>query len=164
MAGKTIETKNQSHEPSAEIKRLELFLGKWNVEGKSYAKGYSYESLQVSYVEMKFSQTGVWLSGGFFLVNRWNGHVGESEFNGMEVIGYDAESRSYVSRLFDNAGNATTYQASVRDNVWTYIGELQCATFEFSDDGHKMKIHWDWRKADGKNWLPLCDLTASKSK
>jgi Protein of unknown function (DUF1579) len=159
-----VTTKNHSSSPNAEHQRLDVFVGKWNVEGKSYAEGSSKESLQVSSVKMKFVQTGEWLSGGFFLMNRWNGHVGKSAFEGMEVIGYDAESRSYVSRFFDNAGNAPIYQVSVRDNVWTYSGELQRATFEFSIDGSTMKTHWDWKKTDRENWLPLCDLTASKSK
>ena len=83
--------------------------------------------------------------------------------NATEIIGYDASSQTYCSRFFDNAGNAPTYQVTFHDNVWTYIGELQRATFEFIDNGKTMKTHWDWRKTDGENWLPLCDLTASKS-
>ena len=51
--------------------------------------------------------------------------------------------------------NAPTYQVTVRENVWMYNGELQDATFEFNDDGKTMKTHWDWRKSDGENWLPL---------
>ena len=128
MTQKATETKTQSHGPSTKIKRLELFTGKWNVKGKSYTEGSSNENLQVSYVEMKFIQTGEWLSGGFFLVNRWSGHVGESEFNGMEVIGYDVPNRKYMSKFFDNAGNAPTYQVTVRENVWTYNVEFQRAT------------------------------------
>lgn len=165
MTQKTIETNNQfpkSSNPSAEIKRLNTFVGEWNVEGKSYAEGSSNQNLQVSSVEMKFVQTCEWLSGGFFLTNRWVGHVGKSEFNGMEVIGYDFASQTYFSHFFDNAGNAPTYQVTVRKNVWTYNGELQRATFEFSDDGNTMTTHWDWKKAEVENWLPLCDLTASK--
>lgn len=150
-------------EPSAETKRLDIFVGKWNVEGKSYAEGSSNASLQVSSVEMKFVQTCEWLSGGFFLVKRWDGHVGESEFKGMEVIGYDFASKTYSSRFFDNAGNAPTYQVTIGENFWTYNGELQRATFEFSDDNNTLKTHWDWRKTDGENWMPLCDLTAFKS-
>lgn len=150
--------------PSAEHKRLEVFVGKWNVEGKSYAEGQSNESLQVSSDKMKFVQTCEWLPGGFFLVNRWDGRVGNAEFKGLEVIGYDVESQTYYSRFFDYQGNAPTYQVSVRDNVWTYLGELQRATFEFSDDGNTMTTHWDWKKTEGENWLTLCDLTASKSK
>ena len=166
MSQKIIKKNNQppkSSEPSTEIMRLGIFVGKWKVEGKSYAEGSSNESLQASSVEIKFVQTCEWLSGGFFLMSRWDGHVGKSEFNGMEVIGYDFASQTYFSRFFDNAGNAPTYQATVRKNVWTYSGELQRATFEFSDDGNTMKTHWDWKKTDGENWLPLCDLTASKS-
>ena len=165
MSQKAIETKNQSSPtPSAETKRLDIFVGKWNVEGKSYAEGSSNENLQVSSVEMKFVETCEWLAGGFFLVNRWDGCVGESEFNGMEIIGYDVVSQTYSSRFFDNQGNAPTYQVTVRENVWTYIGELQRATFEFSGDGNTMTTHWDWKKNDRENWLPLCDLTAIKSK
>ena len=48
MSQKAAETKTQSHGPSAETKRLELFAGKWNVKGKSYAQGSSNEILQVS--------------------------------------------------------------------------------------------------------------------
>ena len=167
MTQKSIKKENQSSksaEPSAETKRLDIFVGKWNVEGKSYAEGSSNANLQASSVEMKFVQTCEWLSGSFFLVNRWDGHVGKSIFNGMEVIGYDAESQTYISRFFDNVGNAPTYQVTVRKNVWTYNGELQRATFEFSEDGNAMKTHWDWREIEGENWLPLCDLTASKFK
>ena len=97
-------------------------------------------------------------------MNRWDGHVEKSEFKGMEIIGYDIPSQKYISKFFDNAGNAPTYQIKVRENVWTYNGKLQRATFEFSNDGNTITTHWDWKKTDGENWLPLCDLTASKTK
>lgn len=167
MSGKTIETKNQFSEPpkpSAEQKQLAVWVGKWNSEGQSYAEGHSNESLKASSVKMASVETFEWLLDGFFLVHRWDGHVGGAAFKGMEVIGYDASSQSYISRFFDNAGNTPTYNVIVRDNVWTYIGELQRATFEFSDEGNTMTIHWDWKKTEDENWLPLCDLTASKSK
>ena len=167
MSQKIIKTKNQSSEPptpSAEHKQLAVWVGKWNSEGQSYAEGHSNESLQVSSVKMTSEETYEWLLDGFFLIHRWDGHVGDAAFKGMEVIGYDASSQSYTSSFFDNAGNATTYQVTKRDNVWTYSGELQRATFGFSDDGDTMTTHWDWKKSHGDNWLPLCDLTASKSK
>jgi Protein of unknown function (DUF1579) len=140
MSQKTIETKNQSSDlptPSAEHKQLGVWVGKWNAEG------HSNESWQVSSVKMTSVETFEWLLDGFFLVHRWDGHVGDAAFKGMEVIGYDASSQTYCSRFFDNAGNAPTYQVTVRDNVWTYIGELQRATFEFSDNGNTMTTHWD---------------------
>jgi Protein of unknown function (DUF1579) len=167
MSQKTIETKNQSPEsptPSAEHKQLGVWVGKWNTEGQSYAEGHSNESLQVSSVKMTSVETFEWLLDGFFLVHRWDGRVGNAQFKGMEVIGYDASSQTYCSRFFDNAGNAPTYQVTVRDNVWTYIGELQRATFAFSDDGNTMTTHWDWKKTDSENWLPLCDLKVTKVK
>ena len=167
MTQKAVETKNQSpksSEPSAETKRLGIFVGKWKVEGKSYAEGSSNENLQVSSVNMTSTETFEWILDGSFLIHHWNGNVGKSEFKGMEIIGYDIPSQKYISKFFDNAGNAPTYQVTVRDNVWTYIGELQRATFEFSDDGNTMTTHWDWKKTGGENWLPLCDLKVAKSK
>ena len=167
MSQKKNETKSQSSEspsPSAEHKQLAVWVGKWNTEGQSYAEGHSNESLQASSVKMTSKETYEWLLDGFFLAHRWDGQVSDAAFKGMEVIGYDASSKSYTSHFFDNAGNAPSYQVTKRDNVWTYIGELQRATFEFSNDGNTMAIHWDWKKTDGGNWLPLCDLTASKSK
>jgi hypothetical protein len=160
-----IATKNQSPEmptPSVEHKQLGVWVGKWNTEGQSYAEGHSNESLKVSSVKMTSVETFKLLLDGFFLVHHWDGHVGDAEFKGMEVIGYDASSQTYCSRFFDNSGNAPTYQVSVRDNVWTYIGELQRATFEFSDDGNTMTTHGDWKKSDEENWLPLCDLKVTK--
>ena len=66
MSQKAVEQKNQSpksSEPSADTKRLNIFVGEWHVEGKSYAEGSSNENLQVSAVEMKFVETCKWLSG-----------------------------------------------------------------------------------------------------
>jgi hypothetical protein len=164
MSQKTIETKTPDPlpKPRPEHERLGVWVGKWNTEGQSYAEGHSNENLQVSSVKMTSVETFEWLLDGFFLVHHWDGRVGGAEFKGMEVIGYDASSQTYTSRFFDNAGNAPTYQVTVRNNVWTYIGELQRATFEFSDDGNTMTTHWDWKNPDDENWSPLCDLTVTK--
>ncbi|MBC7880984.1 MAG: hypothetical protein H7Y37_06570 [Anaerolineae bacterium] len=109
-------------------------------------------------------ETYEWLLDGFFWFTAGMGMLVAHSSNGMEAIGYDASSQTHRSRFFDNAGNAPTYQVTVRDNVWTYIGELQRATFEFSDDGNKMTTHWDSKKTDGEDWLPLCDLKVTKVK
>lgn len=54
------------------------------------------------------------------------------------------------------------YDVTVNDKPWTYVGELQRATFVFDDDSH-MTIHWEQSK-DGKTWMPLCNLKATKIK
>jgi len=108
MPQKTIETKSQSSEMptlSVEQKQLGVWVGKWNTEGQSYAEVNSKESLKVSSVKMTSVETFELLLDGFFLVHHWDGHVGDAEFKGMEVIGYDASSQNYCSRFFDNSGN-----------------------------------------------------------
>lgn len=167
MSQKPIETKNQSPKPSltpsAEHKRLEVFVGKWKHEGQSYGEGQSKENPYDSAVKWTSEETYEWLSGGFFLVHRFDALLGGKEFKGIEIIGYDASSQSYFVQFFDNSGNRPTYLASVSEDTWTFTGEAQRATVLFSDDNNTMTIHWDW-KTDGENWLPLCDRKATKFK
>ncbi|MFP5082080.1 DUF1579 family protein [Pedobacter sp. JCM 36344] len=146
-----------------ENQKLNIFVGEWKAIGKSYAEGNSNGNLQVSLVDMSSTETFEWILDDSFLIHHWNGHVGNAEFNGMEVLGFDILSQTYISSFFDNAGNSPTYKVTFQNNVWTYIGELQRATFKFSDDGKSMKTHWDWKKNPDENWLPLCDLTVTKT-
>ncbi|MBC7745795.1 MAG: DUF1579 family protein [Flavobacterium sp.] len=146
-----------------ENQKLNIFVGKWKAIGKSYAEGNSNENLQVSLIDMNLTETFEWILDGSFLIHHWNGHVGNAEFKGMEVLGFDILSQTYISSFFDNSGNFPTYKVTFENNIWTYIGELQRATFKFNDDGNAIKTHWDWKKNPNDNWLPLCDLEVTKS-
>lgn len=50
-----------------------------------------------------------WLPGGFFLIHRVDGRMGEAEVTAIEIIGFDASIQAYLTRSFDNQGNAGTY-------------------------------------------------------
>jgi hypothetical protein len=147
--------------PTMEHERLDVFVGSWKTEGPSYAEGTSNESLQTSTVPMRTTESFEWLPGGYFLLHRWDGTVGDQPFQGLEILGYDAERGEYVSRFFDNNGNHPTYRVSERDGVWTYTGDRQRGRQKLHANGTAMKVHWDWSR-DGKDWRPLCDLTSVK--
>ena len=165
LIGEFVMTKSineQPQRPGHEHRRLDVFVGKWNAEGLSYAKEQSKENPYGSAVKWTSVESYEWLPGGFFLVHRWDACVGDDEFKGMETIDYDTPSQTYFTRAFDNYGNSPIYQASVREGVWTCAGEWTRATVAVSDSGDTMTINWEW-KPDGVNWLPLCDRKATKA-
>jgi Protein of unknown function (DUF1579) len=164
MSRKTIATKVQPPQlpliPSAELQLLNVFVGKWHLEGLSYGSGQSQENPYDSSVRWSGEETYEWLPGGFFLIGHFNGQIGDAAINGMEVTSYDAASQTYPSQIFDNYGRIHLGQRIVRDGVWTYTGTEYRTTYVLSNDGHTMTTHWDW--LSGTDWLSLVDLKGTK--
>jgi Protein of unknown function (DUF1579) len=143
--------------PGPEHDRLNVFVGTWNTEGQTRG-GPLGPAVRITAVD-----TYEWFPGGFFLVHHVDARIGDDEVKVIELIGYDASSGKYFTRSFDSQGNAGTYQASVRDRVWTFTGETERATVMVSDDGNTMTAHWE-RSEDGSRWLPWMDVTLRKAR
>lgn len=60
-----------------------MFVGKWNLEGRQL-EGIVGPAAKVAAV-----QTYEWLTGGFFLIHRFEGRVGNGEAACIEIIAYD---------------------------------------------------------------------------
>jgi Protein of unknown function (DUF1579) len=164
MTRKAIATKVQSPQlpltPSAEHQLLNIFVGKWHLEGLSYGLGQSKENPYDSPVRWSAEETYDWLPGGFFLVNNFNAQIGDAPMNGMEIIGYDAASQTYPSQMFDNYGRIQLGQRIVSDGIWTYTGTEYRTTYTFRNDGNSMATHWEWLSGD--DWFVLADLEGTK--
>jgi Protein of unknown function (DUF1579) len=150
-----LQSKGQPIGPSAEIQHLHRFVGKWNTEGQTYA------SLNVPAVKVAFVDTYEWLSGGFFLVHRADGQMGNEALSSIEFIGYDASSQMYSCRSFDSRGNTDQFQAHLRDRTWTIEGESVRFTGMFGITGTTLTGTWE-RSIDGVNWLPWMDVKLTK--
>jgi hypothetical protein len=149
---KTIEptpTRTDAHD------RLAVFVGEWNAEG--LAESGSNDARET----MAHSHTYRWLPGNFHIYHCWNGHIGSHASEGIEIIGYDVASRSYVFHFFDSDGWARTYQGRVDGPTWTVTGIRERCAITFSDDGQSMTTNWE-RSPDGKAWEPLCVVHATK--
>ena len=131
--------------------RLAPFWGRWRVEGDVFASAYGPPGRWVS------DESCEWLPGARFLVNRWDARVGERDFQGMAVFGYDP-NRGYFARFFDNAGNSPEYRVAIVRATWTLTGDGQRAIYEFG--AGTVEIRWDWRDTSG--WHPLCTLQARR--
>lgn len=141
-----------------EHQRLHVFAGRWRTEGRTTP------TEGVPALPIQSSDEYEWLPGGFFLIHRWNGHVGDAEVHGIEIIGYDAASGHYQTHFFDNDGNSGAEDLTVCDRTWTWLGnqvmgsEWHRCTSVVSDDGNTMRASHD-RSPDGSSWTPWMDVT-----
>lgn len=138
-----------------EQRRLDVFVGRWTVEGKTAAVAAAPSEI------MTQQHTYEWLPGGFHLLHRWDGRIGQRDSKGIEIIGYNAGTDTYEAHFFDSDGWARVYVVCVRDRLWTCSGVRERSTIMVSEDGKTMTTHWD-RALDGVTWEPLCDVTAKR--
>lgn len=148
-------------EPSAAHKLLHVFVGKWRFEGQSFAEGQQPNDPRASAVAWKGEDTWAWLPGGFFLRHEGHSQLGAHTLISTEIIGYDKTKGGYFSHMYENAGFHPEYLGKVDGKTWTFAEASSRSRMVFSDDNRKIKIDWEWRN-DGSNWLPLCDLVATR--
>lgn len=159
-----IDSGEQPRGPGPDHKRLEIFVGTWHMEGQQYAGQFG-PAAKVTAVN-----TYEWLTGGFFLVHRLEGHMDDHDMACIEIIGHDASSQSYPTHAFYNDGNAKVWQLRERGGTWTLTGDWQKAgeslnvrcTTVFSDADHTMTANWDY-SIDGSNWQRFMDAKATKA-
>jgi hypothetical protein len=150
--------------PGAEHKRLDPFVGRWNIEGVAQASPYGPAGKLTSV------DTFEWMPGGFFMTHRWDSRQGGVEIKGMEVIGYDRNSKVYTSRFFDNLGNTGAFRATTQGQTWTWTGDTQvggkplkerCTTIAATAATFTTKCEYS---TDGAKWLANFDLKATRTK
>ncbi len=73
---------NQQLDQQAALKKLDVFIGKWHAEGKSYADGQQKDNPYASAVPWISDESYEWLPGNFFILHSWNAKLGESVFTG----------------------------------------------------------------------------------
>jgi hypothetical protein len=155
----------QSANRGAQHERLDIFVGRWNTKGQQY-EGPVGPAAKITAVE-----AFEWLTGGFFLVHRFEGRVGDGEAACIEIIGPDAGGGSYRVHSFYNNGITNQWQSRERDGTWTLTGDwpmegqsmkVRC-TIVFSDAGDTMTGKWE-HSSDGSSWRTFWDVKATKEK
>lgn len=131
------EPQQQLPQPDLALKRLELFVGTWEIKGRTLD----------SEVDNIFAQTTFeWLPGGFFLKQTF-----EADFRGMliqslELIGYDPASDTFPSTVFSNlVGMPLPYRYDVKGKditITTAIGGGAKMTGKVSEDGNTFSGGW----------------------
>lgn len=145
----------QPPKPGPEHRRLDVFVGTWDTQGRTKASPSGPPAKIVG------TDSYEWLDGGFFLVHRVDVRIGAEQVTGLEIIGYDASSQTYRTHAFDSQGSYGAYQATVHNGVWTFMGASERATVVVSDTGNTMTITWE-RSTDGLSWLHWMDVTLAR--
>lgn len=145
-------------------RRLDAFVGSWTTVGTAQASPLG-PAGRLSTVE-----SFEWLPGGFFLVHRWEGQLGSAEVNGLEVLGFDARTKVYTSRFFDQAGMTGTLRANPQGNAWSWAGDTdiggklvkqRCTTILVNADTFTTRCEYS---ADGFKWLTMLESRSTRVK
>ena len=93
--------------PAKEHKWLKKFEGSWNSTAKTLSPTGEEGSPMVGTIEGK-------MIGEFWVTNTMSAKLGEFEMKGLQTIGYDKKTKSYVGTWIDSTG----------DFVWKYKGSV----------------------------------------
>ena len=139
---------------------LEVFLGGWKAEGKSFGGPHQDENNpRENSIRWTSTHNARWHTGRFFLIQDERALI-DGPFDTLSVMGWDDATGRYFARTFENHGFYRHYDLTVEGSVWTFSGEAERARVEFSGDGLRQMITWEWRPM--YRWLPLCDRVATK--
>jgi hypothetical protein len=132
---KSLETDTQSKElstPNPALKSLERLVGKWKATDPS-GEG-----------ALDGATTFEWMEGGNFLLQ----HVDFGDSKGIEIIGFDEESKSLRSHYFDRSGKILEYTYELHNDTLTVSINMPRAKGQFiakfSDNGNTYTGRWNW--------------------
>jgi hypothetical protein len=138
----------------AEYRPLNAIIGRWMTLGHTFGPD-GQPGLPIS-----ASDIYEWAPGGFFIVHTAYGLIGEQGVGGIEIIGYNDETRQFHTTFFDSQGNITTEELSVGGTTWRWVGTNVRCTGTLEDNGQQLVCHHE--RLDGDAWVPSMDLTLTK--
>ena len=156
-------TAAQPTAPDEAMQRLEVFVGKWVVEGKQLA-GLVLKSADITALE-----TYEWLPGRFFLAHNFEAQIGADAASCIDIIGKGEDANSLASHTFYSNGTSREWKYTERQGTWVVEGtanmggtpgQVRC-TSVFSDDGKAIKGTWE-SSADGSQWEPFWHTRSKK--
>ena len=154
---------HRSTHPRAQRAFPEAFVGKWKTEGQQYATALG------SAASISATETYEWLTGGKFLVHRFEGRVGEADAACIEVLGLEESGQRYAVHTFYNNGTSKRWRGEDRDGMWLLTGEwpvtgrsqkVRCV-ISLLDARNTMKAKWEY-SMDGAKWHVFWDVTATR--
>lgn len=143
------------HQRLPEHDLLNSLIGKWITVGKTVpADG-------APAVDLNASDIYEWVAGGFFVVHTAYGRIGDTRVGGIEMIGYDPDTKMFRTHFFDSQGNVTNQDLTFNDGTWIWSGTHARATGVLSEDGQEMPTLHEWSD-DGVNWRPSMNIVLRK--
>jgi len=133
----------QPPKPDPALKRLEKFVGTWNIKGRTLDSKVDNVSARTTFE---------WLPGGFFLKQSFEADFMGMKIQSLELIGYDPSSDTFPSLVYSNlAGVPIPYRYDVRGKdvtITTDFGGGARMTGKISEDDNTFS--GGWRPNPGK--------------
>ncbi len=130
-------------------RQLKSFVGQWTIEGEN--------GVGEAKTPVHGEETYEWLDGGFFLLHKFNRHIGARNSTGLGWISYDSKTKTYFSCTISNSGFLRIYEVEISDHQMIISGETERATIKLSPDCEVLHIYWDECR-DGTNWHSLYNM------
>ncbi len=154
--------------PGENHKKLEPFVGKWDVTMKMWMDPNKPPTESKATAETK------WVLGGRYIRIQVTGDFGGMKFEGVGVTGYDNLRKTYVGAWIDNFGtgiSTSTGTADAEGKVFTYIGEeLDPITKQKIKSRDVQKIvdqdtyEETFYKVIGEHEIKVMEITAKRAK
>ena len=103
----TDNTQAQKRQPKLGPELLDAIIGKRINEGHTIA------TEDTPSAKILAGDAYGWVTGGFFVVRSAYGRAGNFDGGGIEIIGYDADSKNYRTHFFDTQGNTITEELTM---------------------------------------------------
>jgi hypothetical protein len=137
------------------MSRLGIFVGTWNTTGEVYpTDGAPGGTLSAT-------DTYRWLPGGHFLIHEADARFGREIARSLEVVGYDAKRRKYLSHAYDDRGNHEEFEVRLTGRRWQILGERVRFDGKFSVDGSELTGLWELKGK--RRWQPWIKLQLSRA-
>lgn len=125
--------------PNPALKALNIMVGTWDLKGHDLS----------TREEVHGRSTFEWLEGGFFMVHRFHFDYAGRAIAGIELIGYNEQSRQLKTHVYSTDGpEPLEYTWELDDKTFTnWFGEAGADDHykgQFSEDKNTLTGQWGW--------------------
>jgi hypothetical protein len=135
--------------------RLNMIEGRWKTTGTVTGTPVRPEKKISGY------DTYEWMPGEFFMKHTVDVLMGNSRTEGIEIIGYDVNSKQFSLQSYDNSGNMDVMSGQITNGEWSVSNETLRFNGKFSTDGRQLTGTWELSH-DGINWQHFMDVQLEK--
>src|SRR5271167_1027434 len=103
--------------PSPQHQRMSYFAGNWKAEGMMKL------SPNGNRAPFSLTETGEWVTDGFFLETRTSMKSPMGHINSVRVMGYNPEDGLYTYNVYNSLGEHQMATGKLQGNIWTWMAE-----------------------------------------
>jgi hypothetical protein len=137
-------------QPGPEHKRLEFFVGTWNIEGEmppsSFGAGGKYTAVQ----------TCEWFEGRFHVLCRSDVKSPDGNEKELEVLGYSASEGTYTRYNIGSSGNGAFATGKLNGKTWDWRGDAKV-------QGKITQFHFPWTEISDDSYTFTVESSAKGS-